>query len=161
MAMEIHKSGATQVVVTSSKSKLSGDDIARALASYMQTDTMKLAVINFSACAKNLEIDIEKSSVGSFVVAERANHLSVLRPEGDLVAMELLAKRSFRESIQLLNSTFDLVFLSADDEDAIGLLSALEAQKAFHISLARTRKTKAINLAQIRSRLPIQGLLHD
>ena len=42
MAVEIHKSAATQVVVTSSRAKLTGNDVARALASYMQSDTMKL-----------------------------------------------------------------------------------------------------------------------
>ena len=161
MAVEIHKSGATQVVVTSSRSKLSGDDIARALASYMQSETMKVVVINFSSRTKKLDIDYEKLSVGSFVVAERADHVSVLRPDGDLAAMELLGQKSFRENIQSLNSIYDLVFLSADNGAAMSLLSALEGQKTFHITLARTKKTKSVTLTQMRLRLPIQGLLHD
>jgi uncharacterized protein involved in exopolysaccharide biosynthesis len=161
IAIEIHKSEATQVVVTSSHSKLSSDDAARALASYMQSDNMKLAVINFSSKSKKLSIDHERLSVESFVVAERAGHLSVLKPDGDLAAMELLGQKGFRESIQSLSSTFDLVFLSADDGDAISLLSALEGQKVFHITLARIRKTKAVTLKQMRSCIPIQGLLHD
>ena len=161
MAVEIHKSGATQIVVTSSRSKLLSDDAARALASYMQSDTTKIAVINFSLRAKKLEINHERLSVGSFVVAERENHVSDLRPDGNLSAVELLAQKDFRESIQALNSTFDLVFLSADDEIALSLLSALEEKKAFHITLARIRKTKSVTFIQMRSRLPIQGLLHD
>jgi len=51
--------------------------------------------------------------------------------------------------------------LSADDGDAISLLRALEGQKMFHITLARTKKTKSATLAQMRSLLPIQGLLYD
>ena len=161
MAVEIHKSAATQVVVTSSRAKLTGNDVARALASYMQSDTMTVAVIDFSSRAKKLDIDRERLSVGSFVVAESAGHVSILRPDGDLAAMELLSQRGFWENTQSLNPTFDLVFLCADNCDAISLLSALEGQKTFHITLARTKNTKSATLAQMRSLLPIQGLLYD
>ena len=161
VAVEIHKSAATQVVVTSSRAKLTGSDVARALASYMQSDTMTVAVIDFSSRAKKLDIDRERLSVGSFVVAESAGHVSILRPDGDLAAMELLSQRGFWKNTQSLNSTFDLVFLCADNGDAISLLSAVEGQKTFHITLARTKNTKSATLAQMRSLLPIQGLLYD
>ena len=161
MAVEIHKSGATQVVVTSSRSKLLGKDAARALASYMQSDTMKIAVIDFSSRAKKLDINEEILSVGSFLISEHTDHTSVLRPDGDVAAMELLGQKDFLENIQSLNSTFDLVFLCADNDDAISLLSALEGQKTFHVTLARTKNTKSATLVQMRSSLPIQGLLHD
>ena len=161
LAVEIHKSTASQVVVTSSRAKLTGNDVARALASYMQSDTMTIAVIDFSSRAKKQDIDCKRFSVGSFVVVESANHVSILRPNDDLAAMELLSQRNFWKNTQSLNSTFDLVFLCADNGDGISLLSALEEQKTFHITLARTKKTKSANLAQMRSLLPIQGLLYD
>ena len=161
MAVEIHKSTASQVVVTSSRAKLTGNEAARALASYMQSDTISIAVIDFSSKTKKLDIDDEGLSVGSFVVVENANNISILRPEGDIAAMELLNNRNFWKNTQSLNSTFDLVFLCADNSDAIGLLSALEGQKIFHITLARTKHTKSTILSQMRSLLPIQGLLHD
>ena len=161
MAVEIHKSAATQVVVTSSRARMTSNDIARALASYMQSKSMKIAVIDFSSSAKKLDIDNERLSVGSFVVVESAGYISVLRPGVDLVAMELLKLRDFCEKIQSLNSTFDLVFLCADNEDAISLLGALEGQKMFHITIARTKKTKSASLMHMRSLLPIQGLLYD
>jgi hypothetical protein len=127
----------------------------------MQSDTMQVAVIDFSAMGKKLDIDDERLSVGSFVVTERAGHVSVLRPDGDLVAMELLSQRDFWKNSQSLNSTFDLVFLCADNGDVISLLSALEGQTTFHITLARTKHTKSATLARMRSLLPIQGLLYD
>jgi len=160
-AVEIHKNAATQVVVTSSRAKLTGNDVARALASYMHSETMKVAVIDFSSRAKKLDIDHERLSVGSFVVAESAGHISILRPDGDLAAIELLSQRSFWKNIQSLNSTFDLVFLCADNSDAVSLLSALEEHKTFHITVAKTKKTKSATLIQMRSLLPIQGLLYD
>jgi hypothetical protein len=161
MAVEIHKSCANQIVVTSLRSKLLGNDVARVLASYMQSGTMKVAVINFSSKSKQLNIDEERLSVGSFIVAEHAGHVSVLEPDGDLAAMELLGQRDFWVSIQSLNSTFDLVFLSADNLDAMSLLTALKGNKMFHITLARTKKTKSATMIEMRSRLPIQGLLYD
>lgn len=161
MAAEIHKSCANQIVVTSLQSKLLGNDVARVLASYMQSGTMKIAVINFSSKSKQLNIDHERLSVGSFVVSEHAGHVSVLEPDGDLAAMELLGQKDFWVSIQSLNPTFDLVFLSADNLDAMSLLTALKGHKTFHITLARTKKTKSATLIEMRSRLPIQGLLYD
>ncbi|MDC0505054.1 Wzz/FepE/Etk N-terminal domain-containing protein [Amylibacter sp.] len=160
-AVEIHKSSAKQVVVTASRTKLAGNDVARALASYMQSDTVKVAVVDFSSRAKKLGIDLERLSIGSFVVAESVDHISILRPDGDLAAMELLSQRSFWKNIQSLKSTFDLVLLCADNSDAISLLSALEGQKIFHITIAKTKKTKSATLIHMRSLLPIQGLLYD
>jgi hypothetical protein len=161
MAVEIHKSAAAQVVVTSSRAKMTGNGVARALASYMQSDTMKVAVIDFSSKAKKLDIDEEKLSVGSFDVAESADQISVLIPGDDLSVMESLSHKDFWKKIQSLSSTFDLVFLCADNGDAISLLSALEGQKMFHVTLARIKNTKSAVLAQMRSLLTIQGLLHD
>jgi hypothetical protein len=54
-----------------------------------------------------------------------------------------------------------MVFLCADNGDAISLLSALEGQKMFHITIAKTKKTKSTTLLHMRSLLPIQGLLYD
>lgn len=161
LAVDIHKNAATQVVVTSSGAKMTGNGLARALASYMQSKTIKVAVIDFSSRAKKLDIDDEKLSIGSFVVVECAGNISVLSLDDNLSAMELLSQRDFWGVIQSLNSTFDLVFMCADNGDAISLLSALEGQKIFHITIARTKKTKSASLMHMRSLLPIHGLLHD
>ena len=161
MAVEIHKSAAKQVVLTSSLTKMTSNEVARVLACYMQSESIKIAVIDFSSRAKKLDIDGERLSVGSFVVAENADHISVLRPNGDLAAMELLGQKDFWEKTQSLNSTFDLLLLCADNSDAISLLSALEGQEIFHITIAKTKKTKSAILMQMRSLLPIQGLIYD
>jgi uncharacterized protein involved in exopolysaccharide biosynthesis len=161
LAIEIHKSTATKVVVTSSRARSTGNDVARALASYMQSDAVKVAVIDFSSKAKKLDLDGKRLSIGSLTVAESSGQISVLRPDGDLEAMELLSQQGFWGNIQSLNTRFDLVFLSADGNDSISLLSALEGQKIFHITIARTKKTKSTILMHMRSLLPIQGLLYD
>jgi len=159
--VEIHKSDVTQVVVTSSNSELTSNDAARALASYMQSDTMKVAIINFSSRAEKLSDYDKKLSIESFVVTESVGHLSILRPNSSLVAMELLSHKDFRKNTNMLNSSFNLVFLCADNNDATSLLNALEGQKMFHITLAKTKKTKSTNLEHMRARLPIQGLIYD
>jgi capsular polysaccharide biosynthesis protein len=161
LAVEIHKSDANIVIMTSSRSKLSGIGAARSLSSYMQSKSLKIALIDFSSNVKKPNIDDERLSVESFFVDEHSDHVSVLKPHGELVAMELLSQKNFWESIQSLTAKFDLVFLCADNADAISLLSAAEAQNSFHITIARTKNTKSAALAEIRSRLPIQGLLHD
>lgn len=161
LAVEIHKSGSNIVIMTSSRSKLSGIAAARSLASYMQSKSLKIALIDFSSNAKKQNIDDERLSVGSFFVDEYSDHVSVLKPHGELDAMELLSQKGFWENLQSLTAKFDLVFLCADNGDAISLLSAAEAQNSFHITIARTKNTKSATLAEMRLRLPIQGLLHD
>jgi len=161
MAVEINKRAPEQIVITSLRARLSCNDVALALASYMQSNIRKISVIDFSSNSKKLDVDDKKLSIGSFVVVERIGHVSILRPNIDLAAIEMLSQKNFWENIQLLNSTFDLVFLCADNDDAISLLSALQGQKMFHITLARTKKTKSASLTHMRSILPIQGLFHD
>ena len=161
LAVEIHKSGSNIVIMTSSRSKLSGIAAARSLASYMQSKSLKIALIDFSSNAKKQNIDDERLSVGSFFVDEHSDHVSVLKPHGELEAMELLSQKGFWENIQSLTAKFDLVFLCADNGDAISLLRAAEEQNSFHITIARTKNTKSATLAEMRLRLPIQGLLHD
>ncbi len=161
MAVEVHKSGATQVVVTSSRAKMTGYGAALALASYMQSESTKIAVINFSSKGSKLDIDMERTSFGSFITTESEGQITVLKPEGDLAAIEFLRQKDFFKDTQSLNSTFNLLFLCADNHDAISLLSALEGQKTFHITLARTKHTKSATLRQMRLLLPIQGLLYD
>jgi len=161
MVVEIHKSAATHVVVTSSRTKITANSVAQALAVYMQSETMKVAMINFSSRSKKLDIDDEIFSIRSFVVAESAGHIKVLKPAEDSIPIELLGHVDFWKKIQSLNSAFDLIFLCADNSDAISLLSALEGQKMFHITIAKIKKTKTAALMQMRSLLPIQGLFYD
>ena len=161
IALEIHKSGINQVVVTSSRSKLSANNVACALASYMQSDTLKIAVIDFSKNGKKLSDNSVSDYIGSFVVAASEGHVSILRPEADLTAIKLISQKGFLKKIQSLNSNFNLIFLCADNTDAISLIRALEGQKMFHLTLARTKHTKSDTLLKMRSLLPIQGLLHD
>ena len=161
LTVEIHISNSTQVVVTSLHAKLTGNDVARALASYMQSDSVRVAVIDFSSKDRNLDNKEEKLSVGSFVITETVGNVSILRPSDDLEAIELLSKTDFAKNLNSLSSTIDFLFLCADNKDAISLSRALQGQKSFHIMLARTKHTKLADLAQIKLLLPIQGLLHD
>ena len=161
LVMEINKSGTNQVVVTSLRAKLTGNDVARALASCMQSKTSRVAVINFSRNDEKLSSQSETVSVGSFAVIEVDGQVSALMPDSDVSVSDLLSQRDFLDNLQLLSSNFDLIFLCADNGNALGLLRALEGQKMFHITLARTKHTKSDSLLKMRSLLPIQGLLHD
>ncbi len=161
IAVEIHKSNVTQVVVTSSRSKLTSNDVAKALAIYMQSDKIKVAIINFSSRERKQDTDDEKLSDEPLVVADISRNVTILKPRITTTAMELLSERDFRKNIHLLNSTFDLIFLCADNDDAISLLNALEGQKMFHLTLARIKKTRSNNLKHMRSLLAIQGLIYD
>jgi len=135
--------------------------LAQAIALTMQSETTKIALINFSSKSKKLNIDVKQASNGSYDLDVSEGYVSVLKPIGNLPAMELISQKDFLKNIQLLNSNFDLIFLCADNDDAISLLRALEGQKMFHLMMARTRRTKKYTLQSICSLFPIQGLLYD
>jgi uncharacterized protein involved in exopolysaccharide biosynthesis len=160
ITVEIHKSGTSQVVVTSSRAKISANDAAIALALNMKSDNIKIAVINFSEKSKTPNSNANQASVGPFIVAESENYVSLLEPEDDLKPVELLNHRDFIKNIQSINSKFDLIFLCADDKIALSLLRAVEGQKIFHLTIARIKRTKSNTLRSMRSLLPIQGLLY-
>lgn len=161
LAIEIHKNAVSQVIITSSNAKMTSSDVARALAVYMQSDIVKIAIINFASHNKKLDIDNKISTVGSFVVSESTDHISVLKLGENVSEMDFVSKRNFTDDIKSLNSTFDLIFLCADNANAISLLSAVEKQKVFHITLMKIKKTKSKTLARMRLLLPIQGLIYD
>ena len=161
IAVEIHKCGTNQAIVTSSCSKMIAIELAQAIALTMQSETTKIALINFSSKSKKLNIDVKQASNGSYDLDVSEGYVSVLKPIGNLPAMELISQKDFLKNIQLLNSNFDLIFLCADNDDAISLLRALEGQKMFHLMMARTRRTKKYTLQSICSLFPIQGLLYD
>lgn len=161
ISVEIHKGAAAQTVVTSSRAKMTSYEVAVALALTMQSDNINIAIINFSEKSQKLNLNNTQSSVGSFVVVEIEGKVSVLKPEANVKAIELVSQKDFLKNIQSLDSNFDLIFLCADDGDAISLLRALEGQQMFHLTIARTKYTKSDTLLTMSSLLQIQGLLHD
>jgi uncharacterized protein involved in exopolysaccharide biosynthesis len=161
IAVEIYKNGSTQVVITSSQAKMKASDLAQVLALSMQSTSTKIAVIDFSNTVNKLSINHDRDYSNLFVDVNNEGNVFVLRPKGDLAAIEMISQKDFLENIKLLNSSFGLILLCADNGDAISLLRALEGQKAFHLTLARTKYTKSDNLQSMRLLLPFQGLIHD
>ena len=161
IAVEINKSEAKQVVITTLNTKLKADDTAKALAITMQSDSIKTAIINFSKRNNEQIIDGEQKSVGSFIISSSKGNVSILTPGDNLGAMDLISNKDFLKNIQHLNTKFDLIFLCADNNDTISLLRALEGGEMFHLTVARTRHSKSSSILHMRSLLPIQGLLHD
>ena len=161
IAVEIHKDDTTLAVITSSRSKIKAHEVACALALGMQSDSINIAIIDFSKESKNLNLNTKQASFGSFIAYESMHQVSILRPENNLKAIELISQKEFLKKIHLLNSEFNLIFLCADNGDSISLLRALEKQKIFHLMLARIKHTKSSTIQRFRSLVPIQGLLHD
>jgi uncharacterized protein involved in exopolysaccharide biosynthesis len=161
ISVEIHKSGTVQTIVTSSRAKMTANKTALALALSMQSDKTKIAVINFSEKHEKQSFNADQASVGSFLIAESEGQVSLLEPLENTKAMDLVSHKEFLNKIRSLETTFNMIFLCADNGDAISLLRALEGQKVFHLALARVKRTKSDAILSMRSLLPIQGLLHD
>lgn len=161
IVVEIHKSNTTSVITTSLSAKITAYEVALALALSMQSRDTKIAVINFSSKVINQPINANLDSLGEFIVTAHVDNVSVLRKKDEMTSMQFISQKNFFKNIQSLNSNFNLLFLCADNSDAISLLRVLEMKEIFHLTVARTKHTKTKDLTSIRSLIPIQGLLHD
>jgi uncharacterized protein involved in exopolysaccharide biosynthesis len=161
LAVRIHNSKEKYVVVTSSNPRLFGFDISRALASYMNSDDMKIGIINFSDKSQKIPVGIETDDLGLFYIDDNFSNVSILKPNSELQAIDLVSKHDFHSQIDLLRSKFNLIFLCADNNHAISLLSSLSGQNIIHITIARLKKTKSETLNEMIKHLPIQGLLYE
>jgi uncharacterized protein involved in exopolysaccharide biosynthesis len=159
--IEMNKMPSSQIVFTSLQSRLKGVDIAKVLAQYMQSETSKIAIIDFSMKSQNKEPKDNENLLDSFRIIEEVGPVLILNPYIDQNAVELLKHRDFQKKLKLLQTSFDFLFVCADDADAISLSTAISGQQITHISIVRLKHTKSKNLNKMRSLLPIQGLFYE
>jgi len=161
IVVEIHQSGNFLVALTSSNSKLKSINLAYAIASYIQSKDLKIAIINFSADQKDITNESDKLIIGSFSIIEEVEQVSVLRPINNSKPIDSIGEKDFQMQIQTLHSEFSYVFLCADNTDTASLASALNGLDVHHIALARRKKTKSQPFKQLIKILPMQGLLYE
>jgi uncharacterized protein involved in exopolysaccharide biosynthesis len=161
IAIEIHQSNCNFVALTSSNSKLTANDIAKASASYIQSDILNIAIINFSTKQQKFNDNGEKNSKVAFSTLEEVENVSVLQPNGNLKPIDALGNIDFNTKLVSLQSKFNYILLCADNADAIVLARALIGQNVLHIALSRRRKTKVKAFKELHEMLPIQGLIYE
>ena len=161
LAVEIHQTNQTQIIITSSKSKLKSADVSKSLASYMQSDNISIGIIDFSEQFRNIKKQENNDLVGPFEVADKLDKISILRPNNGQNAIEFLGHIDFQLELKALHSKFKLIFLCADNDDAISLAGAFKMQDIIHITIARRKRTKSKALTQLCTLLPIRGLLYE
>jgi uncharacterized protein involved in exopolysaccharide biosynthesis len=158
LTIEIHKKSSPTIVITSSNSKLKGSEVAKALATYMQSDDLKLAIINFSQKTKFIQ---DSGSSDNFIKSEVSGNVTILQPNNRPENIELLSQQSFNKQIKSLNKQYNFIFCCADNLEAISLVGVLAGQDLFHMSIARRKHSRLKILKQLHSQLPIQGLLYE
>jgi uncharacterized protein involved in exopolysaccharide biosynthesis len=161
IAMEIHKNKLPFIVITSFRSKFKSNDIGQILACYMHSKQTKIAIINFSQSKQNLKKTISNSTIEPFEIFEENENISILAARKDIKILDVLAEKGINTITSKLKKNFELIFLCADNIDTTLLLSSLEEEKAFHISLARIKHTRLNILERTTKLIPIEVLLHD
>lgn len=161
LVSEIHKSKSNLVVISSSKTKLKSNNLANMVASFMQQDKLKVAIIDFSA--KDIVIDkkLKSNNFGPYQLVQEKDCISILQPINNSLPLNFLSNKNFSESLQSLNKFFDFVITCADNDDSVSLTRAMQLEEVFHIMLVRTKYTKYKMFTEIKNCMPIQGLLHD
>lgn len=161
IAAEIHSNQNRRILFTSLGSRLKSNDIAKIMAIYMREDNLKIALINFTTNQKIQNSQNDQISIGMFSVVQVVSKISVLQPNNQLGAIELLGQHDFQDQLEALYSKFDLIFLSADDDDAISLARASINKDVTHITATRIKRTKSEALTRLKKLTPIQGLLYE
>jgi hypothetical protein len=148
------------VIITSLQAKLISSEIAFALAGCIHTADMKIGIINFSP--RNITTNpVNKSeTIGSYTLSEQLENISILTPIIEKEAANFLSHVNFINSLKVLNSKFDFLFLCADNSEAITLLRATDGIDFFHIMSVRAGHTRSNDLSEMTSLAPIQGLLY-
>jgi hypothetical protein len=158
LATEIYKHNTNQIIITSARSRLQSIDLAKALATYMQTDQYKIGIINFS---EQTEKPKSIETIGSFFIESKVGKISYLQPNNVENTIDFLGKRNFYEQLEIVQSKFDIVFLCADNIDAISLARAIYGSDTLHLAITRLKHTQSKHLTQLRKLLTIQGLLYE
>ncbi|MDC0604903.1 hypothetical protein OAO96_06400, partial [Amylibacter sp.] len=161
LIVEIHSRADNFIVVSSLETKIKSHELAKIISSIIQNDTIKIAIIDFSHLGKIQSPDLDIEVIGDFQLCERDRNISVLTPKHDLGPMSYVTQRDFSASLQLLSETFDIIFVCADNTDALSLVRAIKIDSIFHIVLTRTKHTKRKNISQLSMIKPIQGLLYE
>lgn len=161
LAIEIYNCKVKQIIISSSKTKLKGIQIARAIGVYMQSKNDKIAIINFSEEKQRIKTNIVPDKIDHFLISDNLSHLNILNPTGEINPLDLITKRDFSEMLEELNASYDLILLCADNNDAMSLIRAVNAEKSFHLMHASFKRTKQEFMLEMHSTLPIQGLIHD
>lgn len=161
LAIDVYRNKNSLVLFTSLNSKLKSKDLARALASYMNTDDLNIAIINFTFNTKNISHKDRPKLFKTFTTIENSHGLTVLQPDNQFKSIEFIARNDFQEQLVSLQSEFDIVFLSADNSDALSLANALNGQQLPHFSIARVKRTRSNSLTKLGALLPIQGLIYE
>jgi uncharacterized protein involved in exopolysaccharide biosynthesis len=161
LALKIHNTKNTIVVFTSLNSRLKGSNVAKALASYMQSDHLKIAIIDLSLNSNQINNKTKPLYDGLFTLIGKEANICILEPNNKLKSIEFLGQRNFHTQIQSIHSDFDLIFLSADNIEAINLANVYAGKEVFHITSARIKRTKSYILTKLYKILPIQGFLYE
>ena len=161
LALLIHSGDKNIILFTSLNSRLKGNNVANALASYMQLDDLKIALINLSSKSLQINNKVKTTSGGEFTIINSEFKLVELQPNNELSPIEAIGRQNFHAHIQSIISNFDFIFISADDSDAIDLANAYASRDVIHFTSAKIKRTKSNNLTKLRKIIPIQGLLYE
>ena len=83
-----------------------------------------------------------------------------MRPNNYQLPIDCLSEKSFSQNLQSLDKLYDVIFICADNDDAISLLRAIQLQDTFHIISTRIKHTKRKTISKILDLSPIQGLFY-
>ena len=161
LAVEINRNSNNLVLFTSLNSRLKGFDVANATAKYMQSEDLKIGLLNFNSKFTQHINHENATEVGSYSIIKKLDEPYIVHPTRKIETSDLIAVRDFTDQLHKLQANFDLMFLSADNGVALSLASALSEQDVSHITIARTKRTSSKSLIKIRELLPIQGLLYE
>ena len=100
------------------------------------------------------------NKIGSIVAIEPSSGEVLAMVSAPSYDPSSLTGRDFSDNLKLLEKSFDIIFICADNSDSLSLCRAAQFQDAYHVMLSRNRFTKCHQLSQLVEIKKIQGLLY-
>jgi uncharacterized protein involved in exopolysaccharide biosynthesis len=161
LILEIHKFSTNTVVISSLDSKIKSFEFARIIAGHMYKSRHNIAIIDLSDSYKKKSLNVQKDVMGTFETCEIEENIRIFQLTDKIMSIEFLSQNDFIKDLQALKKSFDLVIISADNDDSLSLNRITSDEKVFHVILSRLKHTKRENLSKLMEIKPVQGLIHD
>ena len=127
----------------------------------MQSKKNRIAIVNISN-KKTIPIDkLENNTIVGYDISNTMEYVYIINTKDGNNIRETISQKNYIDDLQKLKKEFDLLIMCIDDNEISSSLRVLEGQNIFHITIAKTKRTKLKTLDRMQSLLPIQGLLYE
>lgn len=158
LIIQFNKSGKKIILLSNFDSKTDSYGCAKFLS--LNFDG-KVACVNFSKPTEIVDNEFKDLNKSQFQINNIFGSISELAIPSCPNPINFLSKKTAYDELHQLTKIFDIVILSANNNDAFSLANVLHNDSIFHVALARRKNTKQYIMKNFIKNIQLEALLHD